>query len=83
VLPLLLSLSSSGVINLCIYNGTYIEMGVFSDEIPVCGVQYVGLLHPIIVVVYNGNTDTGRNDKIVDLTRLSAPRTPSTEPAKN
>jgi hypothetical protein len=28
---------------------TYIEMGVFSDEIPVCGVQYVGLLHPICI----------------------------------
>jgi hypothetical protein len=27
----------------------YIEMGVFSDEIPVWGVQYVGLLHPIIL----------------------------------
>jgi hypothetical protein len=25
---------------------TYIEMRVFPDEIPVCGVQYVGLLHP-------------------------------------
>jgi hypothetical protein len=24
----------------------YIEMGVFFDEIPVCGVQYVGLMHP-------------------------------------
>jgi hypothetical protein len=28
----------------------YIEMGVFSDEIPVCGVQYVGLLHPSKIV---------------------------------
>jgi hypothetical protein len=26
----------------------YIEMRVFSDEILVCGVQYVGLLHPAL-----------------------------------
>jgi hypothetical protein len=28
-------------------HGDYIGKGVFSDEIPVCGVQYVGLLHPL------------------------------------
>jgi hypothetical protein len=28
----------------------YIEKGVFPDEMPVCGVQYVGLLHPILLL---------------------------------
>jgi hypothetical protein len=32
-----------------LYRAHYIEIGVLSDEIPMCGVQYVGLLHPYYI----------------------------------
>jgi hypothetical protein len=38
-------------------------MGVFSDEIPVCGVQYVGLLHPKPSSTYKIDL-TGGSDQV-------------------